>query len=242
MSLSHRNRSEDDSNSSFEQIQKEPPLWKSPLIWLCGIAGALIIGIPLLMDGLTHRVISVFMIDVSLSNQPYKASLETLCHQYIENLVEGDTNIQGKFADKVAILSNQEFQERDRLLLQNQCEQIALQPPEIGKTQGTSLIDALTRLETEIQHQQSQGNNQPVAAVIVIQSAELVNHQRQDFTLIKSKIASIVQKGGAVVIIGPAVDLQNQLSRQLMSVKNTQICTYSDSQACLNWLFPRVRK
>jgi hypothetical protein len=212
MSLSHRNRSKDNSNISFEQIQKEPPLWKSPLIWICGVAGALIVGIPLLIDGFTHRVISTFMVDVSLSNQPYKESLEALCHQYIEHLVEGNVNIQGKFADKVAILSNQEFQERDRLLLQNQCEQIALQPPEIGKTQGTSLIEALSHLETEIQHQQSQGKNQPVAAVIVIQSAELVNHQQQDFTLIQSKIESIVQKGGAVVIIGPAVDLQNQLS------------------------------
>ncbi|WP_315788305.1 hypothetical protein [Fischerella sp. JS2] len=194
MSLSHRNHSKDNYNSSFEQTQKEPPLWKSPLIWLCGIAGALIIGIPLLMDGFTHRVISVLMIDVSLSNLPYKASLEALCHQYIEYLVEGDTNIQGKFADKVAILSNQEFQERDRLLLQNQCKQIALQPPGIGKAQGTSLIDALTRLETEIQHQQSQGNNQSVAAVIVIQSAELVNHQQKILLSLNQKLQVLSRK------------------------------------------------
>ncbi|MBO3458991.1 hypothetical protein G7B40_010245 [Aetokthonos hydrillicola Thurmond2011] len=242
MSLSNRNRSQLRSHISFKEVQKETNFWRSPLIWLCGFTGVLIVGSPLIMDEFTNRVTSAFMVDVSLSNQPYKTSLEALCHQYIEQLVEGDINIQGKFADKVAILNNQEFQERDRLSFQKQCEQISLQPPGIGKAEGTSLIDTLSRLETEIEHQQSQGNNQPVAAVIAIQAAEMVNHQRQDFNLIKSKIESIVQKGGAVVMIGPEVDLQNQLSRQLMSVKNTQICTYSDSQTCLSWLFQKARK
>lgn len=226
----------------LEKVEKEPPLWKSPLTWVFAVAGVLLLGVPIVIDSFIHRVNSAFLVDVSLSNQPYKAELEKLCHQYTEHLVEGDIRIQGKFADRATILSNQEFQERDRLSLQNQCQQITTQPPGIGQTPGTSLIDALSRLETEIHHQQSQGHTRPVAAAIVIQSAELVNHQQQDFTLIKSKIESIIQKGGAVAIIGSSVDLQNQLSRQLVSVKNTQVCTYSDSLACLDWLFQTVRK
>lgn len=242
MKNSLRKPSKGRSIVTFEDVQQEPLLWKSPLTWFCAVAGALLLGIPVVIDRVTHRVNGAFLVDVSLSNQPYKAELEKLCHQYTEHLVEGDIRIQGKFADRATILSNQEFQERDRLSLQNQCQQITTQPPGIGQTPGTSLIDALSRLETEILHQQSQGQTRPVAAVIVIQAAELVNHQQQDFTLIKSKIASIIQKGGAVAIIGSSVDLQNQLSHQLVSVKNTQICTYADSQACLEWVFQTVRK
>lgn len=242
MKYSLRKPSENNSTVAFEQVQQEPPLWKSPLTWFCAVTGVLLLGIPLVMDGLTHRVNSAFLVDVSLSNQPYKADLQALCRQYTEYLVEGDTRIQGKFADRATILSNQEFQERDRLSLQNQCQQITTPPPGIGQAPGTSLVDALSRLEMEIHHQQSQGNTKPVAAVLIIQAAELVNHQQQDFTLIKSKIESIIQKGGAVAIIGSSVDLQNQLSRQLVSVENTQICTYADSQPCLEWLFQTVRK
>ncbi|MEH1896964.1 MAG: hypothetical protein V7K94_17010 [Nostoc sp.] len=242
MKYSLRKQSKEGSTVSFEQVQQEAPLWKSPLTWLCAVGGALLIGIPLVMDNITHRVNSALLVDVSLSNQPYQSSLEGLCRQYVEHLVEGDVRILGKFADRAIILSNQEFQERDRLSIQNQCKQITTQPSGIGRVAGTSLIDALSRLETEIQHQQSQGNTRPVAAVVVIQAAELVNHQQQDFTVIQSKIEAIIHKGGAVAIIGPDVDLQNQLSRQLSSVKNTQICTYSDSQACLDWLFQIGRK
>ncbi|MGF1979764.1 MAG: hypothetical protein RMY30_029840 [Nostoc sp. CmiSLP01] len=242
MNYSFGNQSKESSNTSFEQIQPEPPLWKSPLTWFCAVGGALLMGIPLVIDGLTHRINSAFLVDVSLSNLPYKTSLERLCQQYTEYLVEGDTRIQGKFADQATIVSNQEFQERDRLSLQNQCQQITIQPAGIGKVPGTSLVDALSRLDIEIEHQQSLGNTRPVAAVIVIQAAELVNHQQQDFTIIKSKIENIIQTGGGVAIIGPSVDLQNQLSHQLISVKNTQVCTYADSQACLDWLFQVVRK
>ncbi|MDF5710445.1 MAG: hypothetical protein PUP90_22935 [Nostoc sp. S4] len=237
-----RKQSKEGSSVSFKQVQQEPPLWKSPLIWLCIAGSALLIGVPLVMDRLTHRVNSALLVDVSLSNQRYQTLLEGLCRQYVEHLVEGDVRILEKFADRAIILSNQEFQERDRLSIQNQCKQITTQPSGIGRVPGTSLIDAVSRLETEIEHQQSQGNTRLVAAVVVIQAAELVNHQQQDFTLIKSKIEAIIRKGGAVAIIGPDVDLQNELSRQFSSVKNTQICTYSDAQACLDWLFQIVRK
>ncbi|QKQ73473.1 hypothetical protein [Nostoc sp. TCL240-02] len=242
MKYSLRKQSKKGSTISFEQVQQEPPLWKSPLTWLCAAGGVLLIGIPLVMDNVTHRVNSAFLVDISLSNQPYQTSLEALCRQYVEHLVEGDVRILGKFADRAIILSNQEFQERDRLSIQNQCKYITTQPSGIGRVPGTSLIDALSRLETEIGHQQSQDNTRPVAAVVVIQAAELVNHQQQDFTVIKSKIEAIIHKGGALAIIGPDVDLQNQLSSQLSSVKNTQICTYSDGQACLDWLFQIGRK
>ncbi|MDZ8258498.1 hypothetical protein [Nostoc sp. ChiQUE01b] len=242
MKYSLHKQSKERSPVSVEQVQQEPPLWKSPLIWLCASSSALLIGVPLLMDGLTHRVNSALFMDVSRSNQPYQTSLEALCRQYVEHLVEGDIRILGKFADRVQILNNQEFQERDRLSIQNQCKQITMQPSGIGRIPGTSLVDALSRLETEIGHQQNQGNTRPVAAVVVIQAAELVNHQQQDFTVIKSKIEAIIHKGGAVAIIGPDIDLQNQLSHELSSVKNTQICTYSDSQACLDWLFQIARK
>ncbi|MEH1788515.1 hypothetical protein [Nostoc sp.] len=242
MKYSLRKQSKERSNISLEQVQQEPPLWKSPLTWLCAAGSALLIGVPLVIDGLTHRVDSALFVDVSLSNQPYQTSIEALCRQYVGHLVEGDVRILGKFADRVTILNNQEFQERDRLSIQNQCKQITMQPSEIGRVPGTSLVDALSRLETEIGHQQSQGNIQPVAAVVVIQAAELVNHQQQDFTVIQSKIEAIIHKGGAIAIIGPDVDLQNQLSHQLSSVRNTQICTYSDSQACLDWLFQIGRK
>jgi hypothetical protein len=242
MKQSLRKPSKERSPVSIEQVQQESPFWKSPLIWLCAVGGALLIGVPLVMDRLTHRVNSGFLVDVSLSNQPYQTSLEALCRQYVEHLVEGDVRILGKFADRVTILNNQEFQERDRLSIQNQCKQITIQPSGIGRVPGTSLVEALSRLETEIRYQQTQGNTRPMAAVVVIQAAELVNHQQQDFTLIKSKIESIIHKGGAVAIIGADVDLQSQLSHELSSVKNTQICTYSDGQACLDWLFQIARK
>ncbi|MUG99474.1 hypothetical protein F7734_47195 [Scytonema sp. UIC 10036] len=229
-------------SKSFEEMHPEVPLWKSPFVWLCGLAGLLLIGVPLLLDGFTHRVVGVLMVDVSQSNQPFQDSLKALCRQYSESLVEGDIRIQGKFADVATILSNQKFAERDRLLLQKQCQQVMVLPAGVGKIPGTSLLDALSRMETEIQHQQSLGNTQPVAAIVAINSAELVNQKPQSFSLIKSKIERIVQKGGAVAIIGSSVNLENQLSQYLMQVKNTQICTYADSQTCVEDLFEIARK
>ncbi|KYC40410.1 hypothetical protein WA1_26730 [Scytonema hofmannii PCC 7110] len=237
-----RKQSVGHERKSVEEIYREVPLWKSPFVWLCGSAGALLIGVPLLLDGLTHRVAGVLMVDVSQSNQPFKESLKVLCRQYSESLVEGDTRIQGKFADVATILGNQKFIERDRLLLQKQCQQVMVPPSGVGKIPGTSLLEALSRMETEIQHQQSLGNTQPVAAIVAINSAELVNQQPQNFSLIKSKIERVVQKGGAVAIIGSSVNLENQLSQQLMQVKNTQICTYADSQTCIEGLFEIARK
>ncbi|MEC4815894.1 MAG: hypothetical protein SAK29_21870 [Scytonema sp. PMC 1069.18] len=229
-------------NKSFEENNPEVPLWKSPFVWLCSVAGVLLFGVPLLLDGLTHRVVGVLMVDVSQSNQPFKESLKVLCRQYSESLVEGDTRIQGKFADVATILNNQKFAERDRLLLQQQCQEVMVLPSGVGKIPGTSLVEALSRMEMEIQHQHSQGNTQPVVAIVAINSAELVKQQPQDFSLIKLKIERIVQTGGAVAIIGSSVNLENQLSQQLTKVKNTQICTYADSQSCVEGLFEIARK
>lgn len=239
---SSHDQSQENLIVTAEKIGQESPWWKSSLTLLCTLGGASLIGFPLIIDGFTHRVNSVFLVDVSLSNQPYASSVQKLCHQYIERLVDGDVRIVGKFADKPTILNNQEFQERDRLSIQKQCQQITTQPLGVGQAPGTSLVDALSLLETELQHQSNQGKTQPVAAVVVIQAAEGVNHQKQDFTLIKSKIESITKTGGAVAIVGSAIDLQSQLISQLVSVKNTQICTYADSQACLDWLFLTARK
>jgi hypothetical protein len=229
-------------SKSFEEKQPEVYLWKSPFAWLCGLVGALLIGVPLYMDSLTHRVVGVLMVDVSQSNQPFKDSLNALCRQYIESLVEGDIRIQEKFADVATISNNQKFFERDRLLLEKQCQQILVPPAGVGKIPGTSLLEAVSRLEREIQHISVGGKSQSVAAIIAINSAELVNQQSQDFNLIKSKIEGIMKQGGAVVIIGSSIDLENQLSQRLMRVKNTQICSYSDSQRCVEWLFEVARK
>lgn len=237
-----RNQSKKLSSVPLKQMQQEPPIWKSPTTWFCAVGAGLLISIPLLADGFTPRLKTAFVVDVSLSNQPYKASLAKICQKYIEHLVEGDTRIEEKFADKATIVSNQKFQERDRLSLQNQCQQINLPPPGIGKIPGTSLVDALSRLEIEIKHYESQGDTQPTAAIIAIDSAEFVNREPQDFNLIKSKIEGIVQKRGAVAIIGSSIDLQNQLSHKLMQIKNTQICSYADSETCVGSLFETARK
>ncbi|MBW4575782.1 MAG: hypothetical protein KME08_10910 [Aphanothece sp. CMT-3BRIN-NPC111] len=227
----------------YSDRQPETPLWRSPAAWGIALVGAGILGLPIIWDAQNTRLIAAFYADVSLSNLEYKTSIQQLCSDRLNHLMEGDIRLDAKFADKTIVLGNQAYQDRDRLTLQQDCLAVATPPEGIGTHPGTALPLALESLEKEIRHQRTLGNNNRVAAILAIQAAEPGQNQSPlDLNTFKTKIEGIVKDGSALAVIGPDVELQQQLKTVLAGVKNTDVCTYANGKRCIDWVFETVRK
>ncbi len=232
----------------MQKIKKDSPptelnWWKSPTTLLTVVIGIILLAGPIFIDLKTSRIISALYADVSQSNQEYKFFIKQLCKTHIEHLKEGDIRINGKFADKTFVNSNQAFEERDRLTLQSACKDAATPPEGIGKTPGTPLLPALNSFEQEIQKQRTLGNKNRAIGIFAIQEDEPLKNQSpeksEEFT---AKVESLTKSGNLVLFIGPDVKLQNQLKSALAKVNNTNVCTYENSKQCLEWAFTTARK
>ena len=216
-------------------------LFKEPLTWLVALGGSVAIAIPLIIDYQTPRIMSGLLTDISESDQPYKKELVEICQANLEHLKDNDISIVGKFADKVKIEKNQEYDQRDRFNLQKDCENITSPPSDLGKTPGTDLQQAVIMLKQEIDQQHTVNKKYRIAVIINVQAAEPVNHKNSDLQVIRKTTEEITKDGSAVVFIGPDAWLQQDLKTALVGVKNTQVCSYKDGKNCVNWAFNTAR-
>lgn len=219
------------------------PFWQQPTTIFTGILGLALVAYPIIQDTKTPRVISVLSTDVSLSDQAFTKEIQNICHQRLEKLIEGDIRIDGKFADRPMVLNNQEYQSKERLNLQNACQNILLPPPGLGKQKGTDLMLALESLDLELQKQRTLGNNEKAVIIIAINAAETAPSQTPvKLETLKTNIQKFTESNNIIVFVGPEIEWQSKLKTILSDVKNTNVCTYSDSQSCINWGFDQARQ
>jgi hypothetical protein len=155
------------------------PFWQQPTTIVTKILGLALVAYPIFQDSKTPRIKSVPYRDVFLSDQAFTKEIQNICHQRLEKLIEGDIRIDGKFADRPMVLNNQEYQGKERLNLQNACQNILLPLPGLGKQKGTNLMLALESLDLELQKQRTLDNNEKAVIIIAINAAETapIKHQ-----------------------------------------------------------------
>lgn len=230
--------------------QKQPrflpetkPLWQQPTAILTGLLGLSVIVYPIVQDTKTPRLNSAFYSDVSLSAQKLSEETQKICQKRLEHLLSGDIRIDGKFADKTMVLSNQAYDSKERLNLQKNCHNILVTPPGVGKQTGTDLMTALDSLDSELQKQQTLGNNNKSVAIFAINAAEPTpNQSLLNLEQLKAKVQELTEKGNIVIFIGLEVNWQSKLKTTLSDVPNTNVCNYEDSENCIAWGFEQGRK
>ncbi len=213
--------------------------WISPTkLALAGLVVA--IGYSIYQYNRTPRVVVESYYDVSDSIHPYQKAVEEICTAIEDRAIDGDTKIEASFADRVMVNSNAIYEEKQS---GTNCKGISKKPDGVGKQPGTDILAALKSMDGQIQHQRSQGNQQPVVAILVIQAAEpKKGNSTVNPKAIKESIERIA-KEGHLVVIGPEAMLQGQLNQELVKAGNVKVCTFTQAKDCgINWAFDLARK
>lgn len=217
------------------------PLGRSLLLWSTIVLLAGVLGVPALIEVNTPRIISALYIDVSASNQPFQAVVQSICQDRLKYLKDGDVLIDGQFAEQSIAPIHQIYTEQQRANLRANC-QAATQPNGIGKRPGTTPLRAWESLQSLVQSERSQRNHDRVAAVFVIQAAERVLGQPNlDWAKFKQQVQDFVADGNVILIIADQPELQQLLLPLLAEVRNARVCTYDDGKDNLKWAFDKVR-
>lgn len=229
------------SEKSLTAVPSAPSPWRSSRLWCTIALLAGVLGVPAWFESNQPRMISALYVDVSASNQPLQAMVRSICQDRLKYLKDGDTLIDGQFADQSIVPMHQRYAERQYATLRANC-QTATQPNGIGKHPGTTLIRAWESLRSQIQSERSQRNRDRVVAVFVIQAAERVRGEpKLDWAKFRQQVQSFVADGNVVLIIADQPELQQQLSTLLAEVRNAQVRTYRDAQDNLKMAFDQVR-
>jgi hypothetical protein len=214
------------------------PMYRSPATWVLVL---LAIGIlfQIVNYQTTNRVVSLFFTDTSQSNQANRAAVRKICTDRQERLLEADLAIDGKFADRVEIVSNAIYGNNHHL----DCDRAATSPVGIGKEPGTDLAAALSSMNESIQHQRVLGTADKVAAILAIQAAEPSSGKKPIDSVTLSTLVQKITKEGFLTIIGPETLLQGQLNQTLANVANVKVCSFAQAKECgIDWVFDRARK
>jgi hypothetical protein len=215
------------------------PTWQSPVCWVLAAVGVVMI-YSIYRYIQTNRAVVLSYIDVSDSVQPYRKAMTEICEAVNEALIDGDTRIEAKFADRVLVTSNTTHEGKQA---SGDCQKITQKPEGVGKHPGTDIVEVFQSIDTEVQHQRSQGNKHPVVTILAIQAAEpKIGKKPTDPKIVKEWVQKIA-KEGYLSIIGPEVILQSQLSKELVKIPNVKVCTFSQAKDCgIDWAFNQARK
>lgn len=213
------------------------------LLVLTAVTGIAILVLLTVFDYLIPRVTSALYLDVSSSNTKNKAFVEQLCKTRLNQLKEGDILIEAEFADTTFVSKNQAFEESMRLKFQEECQKVANLPAGVGKNGGTPLLPVLNSLELEITKQHKNGNKNRTVAIVVVQDNEPLQYNSPEKSdQLAKKVESFTKLGNVIVFIGSDLKLQQELKSALANITNSQVCTYTDAKACLEWAFNLARK
>lgn len=214
--------------------------WKSPAILAAGSLGLVIIGITLFIEITTQRVIHIRADDGSGSAVGYAAQRLQHCQTSNQHYKPGDTVVNIRFADQP--VTTQNITLSNGLSLLGQCQQTNTQTTGIGKQPGTSLVRLLESIHTTIKKQRDWNNSNSVVVTVTLQAAEPGPNQPElDWQRVKTLVHSITSSRGAIAIIGPTGQLQNQLETQLLNERNVRICSFNDVRPCVDWAFETGR-
>ncbi|BAU13374.1 hypothetical protein LEP3755_39130 [Leptolyngbya sp. NIES-3755] len=216
------------------------PVWKSPLILFT--LGFLFVLISSSLFFKPQAVTSTLYVDVSTSNQPFKAEVITLCRQRLTFLKPKDAIVDAQFADRITQWQNTTYQPQAQNNLRSRCDRILDPDASLGHAPGTALMSAVRDWSTQVQHVQLQ-NQAPVVAIFVIQAAEVADGQTAiDWQQIKHWIQERIAQRGVVLIVGSEATLQSQWITAFKESPRTQIVPYRDSDSGLKWAFDLARK
>ncbi len=229
-----------DRHSAPSQSRPTTSVWRSPILWFTIALFTTLLALPLIHP--TPRVISALYVDVSASNQPFRAEVVGICEERLTHLQPRDVFITVQFADQPVLQRDGTYEEQQQDLLQADCKQVLQPISTVGKQPGTSFSRAFENLRSHLQHQRSQHNRDRVVAIFLLQAAEIALGQPNlNWKLIKQQVKDLVTDGSVVLIMGSEATLQQQLITLLKDLANTKVCTYSDSKDSLKWAFNLAR-
>jgi hypothetical protein len=226
--------------STSVSTSARPPWWKSPAILAAGSLGFVIIGVTLFVEMTTQRVIHIRADDRSDSAKSYALQQLQHCQASNQQYKPGDTIVTIRFADQPDITQNITLS--NGLSLLGQCQQTQTPITDMGKAPGTSLVRLLENIQTIIKKQRDWNNSNSVVVTMTLQAAEPGPNQPDlDWQHVKTLVHSITSSRGAIAIIGPTGQLQNQLETQLLNERNVRICSFNDVRPCVDWAFETGR-
>lgn len=219
--------------------QNSVPWWQSPVILGAILLGVGILGVTLLIDFTTQRVIHIRADDSSDSAVSYAAQRLQHCQASSQQYKPGDTAITIPFADRAVTTHNISI--FNSLSLIGQCKDISR--PINNKQPGTALIGALERIQSVVQKERARNNFNPVVVSITIQDAEPGFSQSQlDMERVKALVHTLTSDRGAIAFMVEDEKLQSQLDEKLTSEGKVQVCSLNDVTNCVNKAFETGRK
>ncbi|MGG6287352.1 hypothetical protein ACQ4M3_37850, partial [Leptolyngbya sp. AN03gr2] len=111
-----------------------PPVWKSPLILFT--LGFLFVLISSSLFLKPPVVTSTLYVDVSASNQPFKAEVIHLCRQRLTFLKPKDAIVDAQFADRTVLWQNTTYQPQEQNNLRSRCDRILDPESSLGRAPG----------------------------------------------------------------------------------------------------------
>jgi len=230
---------------SNKQPEPHASFWRAPLtLGACAAMAALILA-PLVQAALTPLVSVLVYIDVSESNQPFKAEVQALCRGIPAHLVEGlwssDRWSLAKTADTVFVEGGQTYAgQKDSL--KSSCDYVMTPPTGVGTHQGSPISLAVASAQTEIQQQQMRGSSDRNVVILGFQASETGETEIQlNPSEFKAQVETITSNGSVVLVFTTHVELQRELKATLAPVKGVRICSYQETNDCLSWGFNLAR-
>jgi hypothetical protein len=218
------------------------PVWQSFIVLGSGSVGLAILSMILATLVTPQNITHIRGDDVSTSAKVLNLQRKQHCQISNQLYQPGDTAIALPFANQPEKTSETTLS--NSLSLLSQCHKDELSPTTIGQEAGTSLILALTKIQTIIANKRALGSHQPFVVTLTLQATEPGKHQPNpnNFQQIKSLVESITRDKSVIAIAGPMGKLQNNLEIALQGLPNQRICPANSIMTCVEWAFERGRK
>ncbi|MDJ0734477.1 MAG: hypothetical protein QNJ47_10460 [Nostocaceae cyanobacterium] len=208
-------------------------------IVIAALSISAVLGISLILDSNTQRIINVVAIDISDSAQNYKLTnskltypsfVSEICKQNLEELVPGDVYIPIVFAreshaDKFVL--NNQIQSR----LQNQCKEIMSLANGISGKGGTDVNNLSKTILREVKSLNNNNIKHSISIKIFIHTVDFGTGQK-NFSL--SEFKSDVQQleNAFIIIVTNDSRLQNKFKNALSGFKNVEYCSLDNYKIC----------
>jgi hypothetical protein len=214
-------------------------LWRSPKIWIGGIAALVLLLSPLIWDWNTPKLLFYYLSDFSSSGLSNRKTLTTLCGASVVNLKPGDTFEGIEYADRAEPTRLQKIEVNTDL---DQLCQVQPRSPAIGHQNGTSPIAPIKRLLDSISAERARGNNQSIVTVMWLQEAELIpGKPAYDYNEFQRLVEQVVKNRAKIAIIGPTGKLGEMLAQRFSSNGSVYICPASAAANCTQRVFDAAR-
>lgn len=215
----------------------------TPRLLIAGTVGIVALILPLLLDSLKVRVDHYSVNDVSGSARELTDERRSHCEAALPHYITGDRIKQIAFAD-IAEQTNEVTLQNTFLF--NPCTNLEAKHSEIGRHEGTSLIRVVETVHKLVLRERLTEPERPVVVTLWLHFAEPGPGQpaldRKGYESLRSLLADIAADGrGAVAIIGPVGQLQNDLHREFQSLPYAKVCSFNAMKECVDWAFNQVR-